>query len=148
LYFLLLSINFLYKEPIDTTEWNAVIDATHDFVKKHAHFNKTLNNYYKKLKKANGALIKEIAYAYDYFYNPNTKRNLSPATMKEVRKQVAASINKIADNLSTIERELQDRLKNKKASTHGQEKVLQVLYRLAITLATTAEKASIDLLKF
>jgi hypothetical protein len=132
-----------YKEALNTRHWEDIVDATYDFVKAHALHNSSLINTYKKLKDANSELLREIRLAYSSLFSKQVKIINGDKFIA----RASATFEKIERQTKEIYTKLEYKLKNKKFLFHGQEKVAQVLKRLALTISTTSLLAGKELQK-
>jgi hypothetical protein len=138
------SVANVYKNPLDTKEWYDVIARTHEFVTEHALHNKSLIKSYKQIKHANDKLIHAIDEAYRLLFKSESTRTVSNQALVD---KFSAKFEAIEKEMEALKIKLKKQLDEKKFIIHGQEKVAQVLHRLALTLKTTAVKARNDLKK-
>ena len=138
------SVGNLYKTALDTKEWYDVLALTHEFVTEHALHNRSLIKSYKQIKRANDRLIHDIDDAYRLLFKSESTRTVSNKALVD---KFSAKFEKIEKEMEALKIKLKTQLDEKKFLIHGQEKVAQVLHRLAITLKTTAIKARNDLKK-
>jgi len=138
------SVGNLYKTALDSSEWNNVISTTYDFVKERSVHNRSLMRSYKKIKQASDKLVHEIDMAYRLLFKSESTRSASNAMLVE---KFSAKFETIEKNMKELKIKLKKQLDDKTFLIHGQEKVVTVLHRLALSLELTARKARNDLKK-
>jgi len=133
----------LFKDPIaskDINNWNAVITEVEKFVKKNVTLNSDLTKAMKTLKEANTKIIAVITDSYRLFFaKPDSKND-------DLKRNTAASLQYVIDPILSVEKDLKAGI-DKGHRLPGNQVAAQVLYRLAVSLSTTAEKAQRELRK-
>ena len=67
------SVTNLYKEALESHDWEEILQKTYAFVKKNSNNNESLFKLYAQLQIANRKLIETINKAYDLFFDTEKK---------------------------------------------------------------------------